>query len=200
MLALDPNDPNEACLMAGGDCINKVAQEALLKLQEVPKRFRSAIPAIVNNMAKNYDLHPHFVWFALFRPKQWPPMSTKDKDMLRLAQQVYEASGAWRPSSLSPMTGNPGWTIPEDLSTVDAMFRDMVKVIRNDIHKPLMREWVKISLAAVREVQAECEKVFGVACSPAEASDLLYGDISRMVLRQRVPGKHPNLIPAVLNL
>ena len=37
-------------------------------------------------------------------------MSTKDKDMLRLAQQVYEASGAWRPSSLSPMTGTPSMT------------------------------------------------------------------------------------------
>ena len=198
--ALDPNDPNQACLMAGGDCINKIARKALLDLQEAPKMFRSAIPAIVNNMAKNHDLHPHFVWWVLFRPKQWPPMSKKDKDMLRLAQQVFEASGAWRPKSLSPLTGNPGWSIPENMSSVDAMFRDMVKVIRNDIHKPLLRRWARIASGAIKDIQAKCREIFGQSCSADEAEDLLYGDISRLILFNRVGGPHPNLPALVLDL
>ncbi len=199
MLALDPNDPNQACLMAGGDCINKIAQDAVLELEAAVKSFRSAIPSLVDEMATKHNLHPHFVWWALFRPKQWPSMSSKDKDMLWLAQQVFEASGAWRPSSLSPFSGNPGWTVPADLKTVDAMFRDMVKTIRTYIGTPLLRRWAKISVDAIRKIQRKCDEVFGVPCSESEASDLLYGDLSRMVIYKRVPGKFPNLISSLLD-
>jgi hypothetical protein len=199
-LALDENDPNQACLMAGGDCINKITRDALLELQEAPKMFRSAIPAIINNVSKNHDLHPHFLWWAMFRRKQWPPMSSSDKKMLRLAQQVFEASGAWRPQSLSPISGNPGWTIPEDMNAVDKAFADLVKVIRQDLRKPLLRKWAKISAQAIKEVQKKCDEVFGIPCSPKEASELLYGDITRMVLYNRVPGPHPNLVTALLDL
>ena len=200
MLALDPNDPNQACLMAGGDCINEIVQRAVLDLEAATKGFRSAIPAIVDQMAKMHDLHPHFVWFALFRPKQWPPMSAQDKKMLMLSQQVFEASGAWRPSSLNPFTGNPGWSIPEDLRQVDQMFKSLVKAIRKLVYKPLLRKWVQISKGAVRDIQGKCEESFGVPVSAEDAADLLYGDLTRMVLHNRVPGKHPNLIPALLDL
>jgi hypothetical protein len=199
-LALDENDPNQACLMAGGDCINEVTRKALLDLQDAPTMFRSAIPAIINNVAKNNELHPHFLWWALFRRKQWPPMSSSDKKMLVLAQQVFEASGAWRPKSLNPFVGNPGWTIPEDMATIDKAFDQLVKVIRQDIEKPLLRKWSKIASKAVKEIQSKCDAVFGVPCSPKEAVELLYGDITRMVLYHRVPGAHPNLVTALLNL
>ena len=161
MLALDPNDPNQACLMAGGDCINKIAPDAVLELEAAVKSFRSAIPSLVDEMATKHNLHPHFVWWALFRPKQWPSMSSKDKDMLWLAQQVFEASGAWRPSSLSPFSGNPGWTVPADLKTVDAMFRDMVKTIRTYIGTPLLRRWATLSVDAIRKIQSNAEEDFG---------------------------------------
>lgn len=200
-LALDENDPNQACLMAGGDCINEITQDALVALQKEAKRYSRTVAGIVDTAAKKHNLHPHLVWYVLFKPSQWPSsLSKKDKSMLRLSQQVFEASGSSRPSSMSPFTGNPGFELPENLTKVDAMFEDLVGLIRTEIRKPLLSKWVRISLKSIKEIQAKCDEAFGVPCTPREASDLLYGDISRMVLYGRVPGRHPNLIPALLPL
>ena len=200
MLALDPNDPNQACLMAGGDCINQVVQDAVLGFEGELKGFKSTIPSIVDRISKAHDLHPHFVWWVLFRPKQWPPMSSKDRNLLMVAQQVFEASGAWRPGSLNPFTGNPGWTIPSDLKQVDGMFKDLLKVLRTELMRPLLRKWVKTVQKAVRKIQGKCEEVFNVPCTREEAADLFYGDLNRMVLYNRMPGRHPNLIHTMLDL
>jgi len=200
-LALDENDPNQACLMAGGDCINEITQDALVGIQKEAKKFSRSVASVVDAAANKHNLHPHLVWYVLFKPSQWPSsLSKKDKGMLRLSQQVFEASGSSRPSSLSPFTGNPGFELPENLKKVDDMLDDLVKLIRTEIRKPLLAKWVRISIGAIKEIQAQCDEVFGVPCSPREASDLLYGDISRMVLYGRVPGRHPNLIPALLPL
>lgn len=200
-IALDENDPNQACLMAGGDCINEITQDVLVAIQKEAKKYSRTVASIVNAAAQKHNLHPHLVWYVLFKPSQWPSsLSKSDKSMLRLSQQVFEASGASRPSSLSPFTGNPGFELPENLKQVDDMFEDLVKLIRTEIRKPLLSKWVRLSLRATKDIQAKCDEVFGVPCSPKEASDLLYGDISRMVLYRRVPGRHPNLIPALLPL
>jgi len=197
---LDINDPNQACLMAGGDCIGEVVGKAARNLQKEAGRYKLAIPVLVNNAAGTTGLHPHFIWWALFRPKQWPPMSKSDKDLLRLAQQVYEAAGAKRPDSLSPFSGNPGWTIPEDEGQIRKAFKMMLSGIQNDIEKPLLRSWAKIVSSSVKEIQKQCEILFGIPCTKDEAEGLFYGDLTRMSLYHRIPGPYPNLIPALLDL
>lgn len=198
--ALDPNDPSQACLMAGGDCINKVAGEAAKAIQKEASKYNMIVQSIINDAAKATGLHPHFLWFAFFRPKQWPPMSSAEKARLRLGQQVYEAGGGQRPSSLSPFSGNPGWDIPESDADIRKAFKLMLKGVKDRIHRPLIRAWAGIVKKSVRDIQEKCEEIFGQTCDFGEAEDLLYGDLGRMVAYKRIPGAHPNLIPLLLGL
>ena len=199
-IELDPNDPNQSCLMAGGDCIVEISGEAAEAIQKKAKGYGNRIGVAVDQAAKATGIHPHFMWWALFRPKQWPPMRKDQKNRLHLAQQVYEASGAKRPSSLSPFTGNPGWTMPESDSDIRKSFEVLTNAIMNEIQKPLIRDWVGIQNAAVKDIEEKCEEVFGEPCSRNQATDLLYGDLTRMAVYNRMPGRYPNLVPALLNL
>jgi hypothetical protein len=90
--------------------------------------------------------------------------------------------------------------MPENDKQIRTAFDFMIKKIRSDVQKPLLRAWSRIAKKSVDAIKDKCEELYGFPCSDSDAQDLLYGDLGRMSVYQRVPGKTPNLIRVLLGV
>jgi hypothetical protein len=199
---LNMDDPNQACLAVGGDCIVQEAKAAAKALEAKAKGHKHTVIKIIDRAAKKTGIHPHFLWWALFRgPRQWPPLGAEDKRYLMLLREVYEASGAIRPKTLDSIRGgNPSWDIPDDENQIRAAFKIMVKEAQTEVYRPLLKVWAAIVKKAVPLIQRKCREVFQMECDADEAESMLYGDLQRLWVLRRLPVDRPQLIQYLLDL